>query len=101
MEKRLTPGARYQANPQFILREVAGSAVLVPVGDCGALSNSMLSLNETSALLWKLFQTPATIEETAARVRQTYSAEEGRIEAEIAGYVLEYLNLHLLEEVHK
>ena len=39
--------ARYQVNPNFILREVAQEAVLVPVGDAGRFEGTMISLNAT------------------------------------------------------
>ena len=35
------PGERrFRANPDFILREIAGEAVLIPVGEAGIFENS-------------------------------------------------------------
>ena len=32
---------RFKANPDFLLREVAGEAVLVPIGEAGVFENSV------------------------------------------------------------
>ena len=49
---------RFKANSDFLLREVAGEAVLVPIGEAGVFENSVISLNETCSFLWKFFQEP-------------------------------------------
>ena len=54
---------KYRANPDFLLREVAGEAVLIPIGEAGVFENSVISLNDTCSFLWKLFQEPRTEEE--------------------------------------
>ena len=40
---------KYKANPDFLLREVAGEAVLIPVGEAGVFENSVISLNVPGA----------------------------------------------------
>lgn len=39
--------------PGFILRQLAGENVVVPVGAAGANFNGMIRLNATGALLWQ------------------------------------------------
>lgn len=39
--------------PGFILRQLAGENVVVPVGAAGEAFNGMIRLNETGALLWR------------------------------------------------
>ena len=43
------------ANPDFLLREIGGEAVLVPVGEAGVFENSVISLNDTCRFLWQQF----------------------------------------------
>ena len=40
-------------NGEFIMREVVGEYVLVPVGDTALHFNGMISLNEVGACIWK------------------------------------------------
>ena len=88
----------FKANPNFLLREVAGEAVLVPVGGAGIFENSVISLNETCSFLWKLFQEPKTEEEVLAEARKEYSDPDGEMEQGIKDFIREYLKYGLLKE---
>lgn len=88
----------FKANPDFLLREVAGEAVLVPVGDAGIFENSVISLNETCSFLWKLFQEPRTEEDVIAEARKEYSDPDGEMEQGIKDFIREYLKYGLLKE---
>ena len=88
----------FKANPNFLLRDVAGEAVLVPVGEAGIFENSVISLNETCSFLWKLFQEPKTEEEVLAEARKEYSDPDGEMEQGIKDFIREYLKYGLLKE---
>lgn len=89
---------RFKANPDFLLREVAGESVLVPVGEAGIFENSVISLNETCSFLWKLFQEPRTADEVIAEARREYTDAEGEMEQGINDFIREYLRYGLLKE---
>ena len=88
----------FKANPNFILREVAGEAVLVPVGEAGIFENSVISLNETCRFLWQLFQQPRTLEDVIAEARKEYSDPNGELEQGIKSFIEEYVKYNLLKE---
>lgn len=89
---------RLKANPDFILRDIAGDAVLVPIGEAGVFENSVLSLNETCRYLWQLFQEPRTVEEVIAEAGREYSDPDGKMEEGIRDFVKEYKQYGLLKE---
>lgn len=89
---------KFKANPDFLLREVAGEAVLIPIGEAGVFENSVISLNDTCSFLWKLFQTPRTIEDVIAEAKKEYTDPDGIMEQGINSFVSEYLNHGLLLE---
>ena len=89
---------RFKANPDFLLREVAGESVLVPIGEAGVFENSVISLNETCSFLWKFFQEPRSQEEAIAEARKEYSDPEGEMEQGIKDFIREYLRYGLLRE---
>lgn len=89
---------RFKANPDFLLREVAGESVLVPVGEAGIFENSVISLNETCSFLWKLFREPRTADEIISEARKEYSDPQGEMEQEINDFIREYLRYGLLKE---
>ena len=69
---------KYRANPDFLLREVAGEAVLIPVGEAGVFENSVISLSDTCSFLWKLFQEPHTEEEVIAEAKKSIPIRTAR-----------------------
>lgn len=85
-------------NPDFLLREIGGEAVLVPVGEAGIFENSVISLNDTCRFLWQLFQTPRSVEDVIAEAKKEYDDPDGVMEQGINQFVKEYLQYGLLKE---
>ena len=90
---------KYQNNPNYILREMADECVLVPINDACVVSNGIIYLNETSAFLWKAFETPKTVAQVIAEAKAQYEDPNNELELHISGYVKQYLELKLMEEV--
>lgn len=64
----------------YILREVAGINVVLPVGKATISFNGMLTLNGSGVMLWKLLEKGASIEAMVEAMCKTYdvSAEVAR-----------------------
>ena len=90
---------RYRTNNNFILRQIAGEAILVAVGPVDQrLDNCVISMNDTSAFLWQRFsQGPITGQEAVAAAKSVYHAPDGIIEAHVQEFVETYAGLGLLE----
>lgn len=89
---------RFKANPNFMLREIAGEAVLIPVGEAGIFENSVISLNESCSFLWQLFQTPRTAEEAITEAKKEYDDPDGVLEQGVYQFIKEYFQYELLRE---
>lgn len=59
-------------SPDFLLREVAGSKVAVPVGAAARKFPGILNLNETGCYLWELLEQERTLDELVDAVTQRY-----------------------------
>lgn len=46
----------------FMLRSIAGSNIVVPVGSAAVDFNGMITLNDSGAFLWKILETGADID---------------------------------------
>lgn len=90
---------RYIANPNFLLREISGEYVLVPIGDVGELSNSVISLNDSCRFIWQQFLTSKTIVEVVNEAKKEYDDPSGQMEQEIYECVAAYVQHGLLQEV--
>ena len=60
----------------FLLREVAGRQVIVPVGKQAAKFFGMISLNETGAFLWQQLETEQTVDSLAQALTGNYEVSE-------------------------
>lgn len=71
-------------NKEFILREIAGDYVIVPVGETAVQFNGMISVNETGALLWRCLQEETDLEHMVQALTDEYdvSVDMARNDAE-------------------
>lgn len=74
-------------NPDFLLREVADSLVVVPVGDATAGFPGMITLNATGAFLWELLEQEQTLESLVAAMMERYEVEEAVAKADARAFV--------------
>ena len=71
----------------FVLRQVAGSWIVLPVGAASVDFNGMVSLNETGALLWRALEEGADSDALVDALTAEYEVER----AEAAEGVEEFL----------
>lgn len=83
----------------FLLREIAGSYVVVPIGQRVIDFNGLMSLNETGALLWsKLEKEVRTINELVTLLCEHYLVEEDRARADIEAFINKITERGLIED---
>ena len=98
VQKDSQPVKKYKVNPNFLLREISGEYILIPIGEVANLSNSVMTLNDTCQFLWKEFQVPKTIEEVITNAKEAYEDPHNILEQGVYQFVREYLRIGLLEE---
>lgn len=88
---------RFCTNPDFVLRRIAGDAVLVPTGDT-VFGNSMITVNETFCFLWELFSKPTTFAEAVIMAKNEYEDASGEIEAHILSFLQDCKKYGMISE---
>lgn len=86
---------RYQLSGQYLLREIAGEAVIIPVGENAPAGNAILEPNDTAAFLWHAFEQPRTAVQLALN---EYEGDEAMIRAQVCGFVQAALGCQILKE---
>jgi hypothetical protein len=81
----------------FILRKVAGSYVVVPVGRLTLDFNGIINLNETGAFLFEILQQGAEREDLIARLLDEYEVERDRAEADVDKFLAAVKDANVLE----
>lgn len=72
----------------FILRQLAGENVVVPVGAAGASFNGMIRLNDTGALLWQELAAGADEEQLVQKLLDSCEgAEAETVRADVRGFL--------------
>ena len=61
---------------EFVLREIAGDYVIIPIGRTVLSFNGLITVNEIGAFLWNLLQEDVTKEELVAKVLDEYEVDE-------------------------
>ena len=72
-------------NPDFLLKDVAGKQVLVPVGKAAAAFPGMITVNNSGKFIWELLETDKTFEEVVEAITHQYpvAAETARKDAQV------------------
>ncbi len=71
----------------FILREVAGSFIVVAVGNRVKEFNGIINLNETGAFLWKMLEKGADEDGLKKALLEEYDVTEEIAERDIRSFV--------------
>ncbi len=71
----------------FVLRNVGGESVVVPVGALSKEFHGMINLNETGAFLWSFFSQEHSIEEGVFALLSQYEVEEEIARTDVTQFV--------------
>lgn len=71
----------------FAKREIAGSQIVVPVGEQAQKFNGMITLNGPAGFFWDCFQKDISIDEAVKLVCNEYEVDEERAKVDIEKFV--------------
>lgn len=78
-----------KTNDEYMLREIAGEAMLIPTGSASQKLNGMIQLTESAAFIWKQVDSAADLEEIVARVQGEFDVDEETARRDIYGFLRE------------
>ena len=82
----------------FILREVAGSYLVVAVGNAVKEFGGIVNLNETGAFLWKQLGAHATEDALVQALLAEYAVADDMARADVAAFLGKLRDADLLDE---
>ena len=83
---------------KFVLRQVAGEWIVLPVAEKTVNFNGMLTLNETGVMLWKLLQQSSTREALAQALTDEYDVTFEEALADVDEYLSKLEGAGCLEQ---
>ncbi len=82
----------------FMLRQIVGTWLVVPVGERVVDFNGMITLSDTGAFLWKQLQEEKTAGELIDLLMGEYEVERETAKADIEEFLDELKNRGLIEQ---
>lgn len=74
-------------NADYLLREVADTWVIVPVGQAAVEFSGMITLNSTGAYIWELLEKEQTLQTLAEALMAYYEVDQERAYQDAKSFV--------------
>lgn len=82
----------------FVKREIAGSYIVVPVGNTIEEFNGMITLNESGSFFWDCFKKDITLEQAVKTVTDEYDIDPQTAAKDIENFIELLKTNNLLEK---
>lgn len=82
----------------FLLKTVAGSKIVVPIGEASVSFNGVITLSGSAAYLWEKLQVGATEEELLDALLAEYNVERDFAAADLKRFIAKLQSAGMLEE---
>ena len=82
----------------FLLQDVGGERLLVPLGAQVMNLNGLIVLNQTAAYTWALLAEERTLDELCAAVAERFDVAPDTARDDVGAFVDEIVHLGLLEQ---
>lgn len=72
---------------EFILREIAGEYILVPVGKTALTFNGLVTVNEVGALIWDMLEKGSDVSTIVNGILDEYDVDEQTATADVLEFI--------------
>ena len=86
-------------NENFVLRQIADTWVVLPLGDTTLDFNGMMTLNETGSFLWSLLEKGCEKGDLTNALLDEYDVTREQAEADVEEFLNKLRNIDCLEEI--
>ncbi len=84
-------------NENFILKTIAGSPVVVPVGEAVDNIKGMITLNGPAETIWKCLEKGMNFEEILNALKTKYDAPEELLKSDLTAFIEKLQGLRIVE----
>ncbi len=85
-------------NENYILKTVAGSPVVVPVGEAVKNINGMITLNAPAETIWKCLESGKDFQGTLDILKSEYDAPADILEKDLTAFIEKLKKYNILED---
>ncbi len=78
---------RFRRNEEYICREVAGEAILVPTGEAALQFSGMGAMNPTALFIWNLLEEERDFDELCSLFAAEYELTNGQAKEDVGDFL--------------
>lgn len=72
---------------EFIMREIAGEYVLVPIGKRALTFQGLVTMNEVGALIWEMMEKESDIDQIVSGILDEYEVDEQTARKDVFDFI--------------
>lgn len=72
---------------EFIMREIAGEYVLVPIGKRAQTFQGLVTMNEVGALIWEMMEKESDIDQIVSGILDEYEVDEQTARKDVLDFI--------------
>lgn len=84
-------------NGEYVLREIAGEFILVPIGNTAIEMNGMITLNEVGVFIWNKLKDECTREELLRDILASFEIDEEHAGSDLDEFFQQLEEAHLIQ----
>jgi hypothetical protein len=81
----------------FMIREIAGQWIVVPLGSMVVEFNNIMTLSESGAFLWHMLEQGATEDDMVSALLKEYDASEALVKSDVHAFIESIASKQLFE----
>ena len=85
-------------NKEYVLREIAGDYIIIPIGATALEFNGLITVNEVGVTLWKMLQEEVSMDDLVQGILAEYDVEEDVAREDIREFLGELVKGGILDE---
>lgn len=83
---------------EYVLREIAGDYILVPVGPSALEVNGMITVNEVGVFIWKQLEQGCNYEELLASITAEYEVPDNQAKIDLDEFLARMKDANLIAD---
>lgn len=84
-------------NGNFVLRDIAGESMLIPVGEASGKVNGIITLNESGVVIWNALNEKCDKNHAVSKLTEEFDVDDDTAKADVDAFISRIAELGLIE----
>lgn len=88
-----------KTNKEYMIREIAGESVLIPVGMASQRLNGMIRLTESAAFIWEQVDQAENLTQIIEQVKNEFEVDDETARRDVEGFLRELYIRDMVQDI--